>query len=65
MRILTVTLNYFKEVKQEMLRVTWPSRQTVINHTLIVLGALIVIMLVIAAFDDGLIFLLKSLILKE
>ncbi|MFH1392950.1 MAG: preprotein translocase subunit SecE [Patescibacteria group bacterium] len=30
--------NYFKEVKVEMDKVNWPSRDTTINYTLIVIG---------------------------
>lgn len=30
--------NYFKEVKVEMDKVNWPSKDTTINYTLIVIG---------------------------
>ncbi len=30
--------NYFKEVKVEMSKVDWPSKDTTINYTLIVIG---------------------------
>jgi len=30
--------NYFKEVKVEMSKVNWPSKDTTINYTLIVIG---------------------------
>jgi preprotein translocase subunit SecE len=30
--------NYFKEVKVEMDKVDWPSKDTTINYTLIVIG---------------------------
>ena len=30
--------NYFREVKVEMSKVNWPSRDTTVNYTMIVIG---------------------------
>lgn len=51
---------FLKEVKQELKKVTWPTRQEAINHTLIVIGA----SLVVAAFLGGLDFLFSFLLNK-
>lgn len=44
---------FLKEVRVELKRVTWPSRQETIRHTLIVIG----FSLAVAAFLGGLDFL--------
>ena len=31
--------NYFREVKIEMSKVNWPSKNTTVNYTLVVIGA--------------------------
>lgn len=46
---------YFKAVKIELHRVTWPTKEELINYTLVVLGTLL--------FFGVLIYLLDSLIL--
>ena len=30
--------SYFRETKEELIRVSWPGRQTVLKHTLLVIG---------------------------
>ena len=31
-------MQYFRETKEELIRVSWPNRQTVVKHTLLVIG---------------------------
>ena len=44
-------IRFFKEVKSELKKVVWPTRKQVINNTLIVIAAVLIIGLVIWAFD--------------
>jgi len=43
-------VDYFRESKAELKKVTWPTRKEAIKHTLLVIG----ISLVVAAFLGGL-----------
>lgn len=56
-------VRFFKEVKSEMKKVVWPSKKQVINNTLIVIAAVVLIGVVIWALDMlfsfGLGFLVK------
>lgn len=45
---------YFSGVISELKKVSWPSRATVINHTLIVLISSVVAIAVVAAIDYSL-----------
>jgi preprotein translocase subunit SecE len=38
---------YFREVKSEMKKVVWPSRKQVVNNTLVVIAAVLVIGIII------------------
>lgn len=42
---------YIREVKSEMKKVVWPSRKTVINNSLIVIAAVIIIGIFIWVLD--------------
>ncbi len=44
-------VKFFKEVKSELKKVVWPSKKQVVNNTLIVIAAVLVIGIVIWAFD--------------
>ena len=44
-------VKFVKEVKSELKKVVWPTRKQVINNTLIVIAAVLIIGLVIWAFD--------------
>jgi len=52
------TINFLKEVKGELKKVTWPTRQETIRHTLTIIG----FSLAVAAFLGGLDFLFSYLI---
>lgn len=45
---------YFESVFNELKKISWPSRATIINHTVIVLVSSVVAMGVVAALDYGL-----------
>lgn len=47
----TKPLTYLKEVKTEMQRVSWPTRQEATRLTLIVIGVTVVVAVLIGAFD--------------
>jgi preprotein translocase subunit SecE len=44
-------LKYLQEVKQELEKVTWPSREKTINMTLLVVGVSLFIALLVAGAD--------------
>ena len=54
--------NFFTGSYDEFKKVVWPSRQTVISHTVIVIISMVVAMAIIAALDFGLFSLVQSLI---
>ncbi len=44
-------VKFVKEVKSEMKKVVWPSKKQVVNNTLIVIAAVVIIGVIIAIFD--------------
>jgi preprotein translocase subunit SecE len=56
--------NYFKGAKEELAKVVWPSRQTTINHTLMVIVISVAVALFLGAIDYFLSKLLEILIIK-
>lgn len=52
--------NFFKESRQEMKKVTWPTKKQTINHTLLVIG----ISLAVASFLGAVDFLF-TLVLEK
>lgn len=44
-------VKFVKEVKSEMKKVVWPSRKQLVNNTLIVIAAVVIIGVIIAIFD--------------
>ena len=42
---------WFREMKSELKKVVWPSRKQLINNTLIVLGAVLVVGIIVVCFD--------------
>ncbi|MBT4209829.1 MAG: preprotein translocase subunit SecE [Candidatus Komeilibacteria bacterium] len=55
-------LNYFKGAKEELSKVVWPTRQTTINHTLMVIGVSITVAIFLGVVDLGLSKVVESLI---
>lgn len=52
-------VKFFKDLKSELKKVVWPSKQKVINNTAIVLVAMSICSVAIWAIDSGLAALLK------
>ena len=54
-KIIKITKDYFNGIWKELGRVSWPTRQVVISHTLIVIISAAVVMLLVSAIDFGLV----------
>lgn len=54
------TVTFFKEVKLELKRVNWPTREATIKYTLVVLG----VSIALAVYLGGLDLILNTLIKK-
>ena len=50
-------INFFKEVKEELAKVTWPGREQTIRYTVLV----IIVAVAVGAFLRGLDYVLSSL----
>ena len=59
--LFTCIKDYFKAVKSEMKRVVWPTKQELINASLIVIGALVFFGVFIAIIDNIVIVPLDAL----
>ncbi len=57
--------NFFIGSYEELKKVIWPDRKTVINHTIIVIVAVAVAMALIAAIDFGLFSTIQWLIYSK
>ncbi|MBO5007956.1 MAG: preprotein translocase subunit SecE [Clostridia bacterium] len=44
-------VKFVKEVKSEMKKVVWPSKKQVVNNTLIVIAAVVIVGVIIAVLD--------------
>lgn len=44
-------VKYFAEAKSELQKVTWPTRETIVNHTLMVIGLCLVLAVFIGIVD--------------
>lgn len=53
---------FFSEVKEEMKKVSWPTRQETIRGTLIVIGALIVTAIFLGGLDAFFAWIMSKLI---
>lgn len=51
--IIKRSVNYGKAVRSEMKKVVWPTRKQLINNSLIVIAAIIIIGLIIFGLDLG------------
>jgi len=58
----TNPLTFLKEVRSEMEKVSWPSRQEAIRLTLIVIGISVVVALFIGALDFGFTKMMEGII---
>ena len=64
MKIFTKITTFLKEVRLEMKKVNWPSRQETIRKTLIVIGISVAIAIFLGAIDFILTTLLNRFILR-
>ena len=55
---------FLREVKQELKKVTWPSRKDALSGTVVVLVAVFVIAVFLGIVDSGLSSLIKELLKK-
>lgn len=58
------TSAYLKETKEELFKVTWPTRSEVFIHTAIVIATVLISAAIIALIDYGLIQLIRTFVLK-
>ncbi len=59
-------LNYFREARAEMRKITWPSRQNITKYSMIVIGLCLILAFLFAGLDFVLSFgLQKFLTLKK
>lgn len=56
-------LNFLKDVRVEMKKVTWPTREQAINYTIVVILISAGIALFLGALDAGFTFILNTFIL--
>lgn len=59
---MTKVLQFFRDVKSELYKVVWPSRQDTVRYTITVIAFSIGIALVLGAADYGLLKLFEYLI---
>jgi preprotein translocase subunit SecE len=53
-------VTYVREAKDELKKVTWPSRDEVTSFTMVVVVAVLVISIFLWLVDSGLMFLIKT-----
>ncbi|HXK37695.1 MAG TPA: preprotein translocase subunit SecE [Candidatus Paceibacterota bacterium] len=46
-------ITYLKEARAEMVHISWPTRETVVNHTMLVIGISVVVGIALGALDNG------------
>jgi len=56
--------DYLKGAKEELAKVVWPSRQTTINHTMVVIAISLIVAIFLGAADYGLSKILALLLIK-
>jgi len=54
---------YFQDVVSESKKVVWPTRQHLVSSSITVIGGMLVALLLVAAIDFGLVYLVKTFIL--
>ncbi len=57
-------INYLKESKNELQKVTWPSRKTVLRDTFVVVGVSVALAAILGAIDYALSYGLQTLIVR-
>lgn len=62
--IFRAFFDYIRDSIAELRKVSWPSRQEVIRYTIIILISVAVAVLVVAAIDFALNYLVKEFLIK-
>jgi len=62
LNIFPAIIKFLKEVRQELKKVTWPSREDTVKHTLTVIGISVAVALFLGGLDLLFVFLLNKLI---
>lgn len=60
MNVLSKITNYFKESRDELKKVAWPSRQETIRNTMLVIGISLFVALFLGLIDLGLSYALQK-----
>lgn len=60
--MINKTKNFFSEVRTEMQKVTWPTREELINSTIVVLVSIVILSTFIGVTDFFLSHLLKMVL---
>jgi preprotein translocase subunit SecE len=61
---IEITKQFLREVRQELKKVTWPSRKDALSGTAVVLVAVFVIAIFLGIVDSGLSSLVRELLKK-
>lgn len=51
MNMIQRLINYFKDVKLEMRKVNWPTREEWVRHTIMVIAVTLVVAVILSALD--------------
>lgn len=57
-------VDYLKGSREELAKVVWPSRQTTINHTLVVIAISLIVSIFLGAADYGLSKILELVLIR-
>ena len=57
-------VDYLKGSREELAKVVWPSRQTTINHTLVVIAISFIVSIFLGAADYGLSKILELVLIR-
>ncbi len=63
MNIFDRIINFFKEVKQELKKVTWPSKKDTYRYTIAVIGVSLAVAFFLGAFDYLFTFLINKFLI--
>jgi preprotein translocase subunit SecE len=61
---MSAVTDYIKETRAEMKHVSWPTRKQAIQYTVTVVGFSVITALMLFAFDQLYLFLIKTFIIK-
>jgi len=64
MNLVRLTIKYFGEAKNELLKVVWPSRKVTISYTMVVILSIVIATGLVAAFDILLIKVVQFFVIR-